>query len=409
MEAALQPEHADEGIAQRRAAVEVQEKWREAQQEERRAEHERGARLPARRGQPRRLPPAPREHVIVEQREAQHEGQQIEEAVVAGRPDAEHERRGGRGRQAAHAPGTCVAEGHAQLAGQRGEGRDALRGERQLVHPPARPEGQRLRLVVVVQRGQVPPGGVAARELRHARAPHQAEEQPAEEPHGEARRLAQPRAASRPERVRRREQQRQEAGLEHQPVPLVAEEELPRATEREIQREAAEGGEPGQHADGEQHARRRPAPGEPQQRGVAAALAPAERRHVGEADVGPRGQRLEPGLIRQDAPLADQPAQLNRQRDERERVGRAEPRQQRAPNAAQARGVLRAGRGASGGRGRLRRAHARARGPRAPPRSRPPRGAPSPRAPRRSRCPGAAAAPRSRSAPRPGASDGSRS
>ena len=52
----------------------------------------------------------------------------------------------------------------------------------QLMHVPGERRRQRLRLVVVAQRRQVAPGGVAAQQLHDAAEEHQAEEQPAEKP-----------------------------------------------------------------------------------------------------------------------------------------------------------------------------------------------------------------------------------
>ena len=68
-----------------------------------------------------------------------------------------------------------------------------------LVGVPADPRGERLRLEVEMEGGEIAPGPVSAREFDRARGEHQTEEQPPEEKDGELRGRGCARARSPPE------------------------------------------------------------------------------------------------------------------------------------------------------------------------------------------------------------------
>ena len=94
----------------------------------------------------------------------------------------------------------------------------------QQVRGPAQRVRHRLRLVVVVERGQVTPRGVAA-ELDEPRAELEPEDEPEHREHDEARRRGGVAA----------EERDREAGLAEQHLPAEAVERLPDAHDREVE------------------------------------------------------------------------------------------------------------------------------------------------------------------------------
>src|SRR5260370_1114218 len=83
---------------------------------------------------------------------------------------------------------------------------------------PTTPGGKGLRLGVDGEGGESPPGRVAALELHQTRAQHQPEEQEAQQPEGDRRRLGLP---PRPRKhAWRGQEEGQEACFEEQAVPL---------------------------------------------------------------------------------------------------------------------------------------------------------------------------------------------
>src|SRR5438128_3080858 len=105
---------------------------------------------------------------------------------------------------------------------------------RVLISPPADYRRQWLRPVVIIERGQLPPAIVAARQLHHAGHDHELKEQQLEQENRRSRNRDVA-AAIRPE-LPRREKDRQETRFEQQAVPVETEERLSRNRERQIKR-----------------------------------------------------------------------------------------------------------------------------------------------------------------------------
>ena len=271
---------------------------------------------------PRRpgLTPPPWPHPVVQEQEAEGDRQQVEEAVVAGdgdQPLQAHQRPGGR---EPHPPRGQDQERDQALGREHQRRRPLLEPRRQVVRVPRGPRRQALGLIVVLERGQVPPGGVAAAELGQRRSDHEAEQQPAQRRQRQARgRRVAPRARA---CAPGRQEDGEEAGFEQQPVPLEPEEVLADDVEREVERPA------GDERSGRRHAGRHQRRGEHAraaqrvERAVAGAE-PGHRRQVPEADRPVVLRHGREGIARrQDAALPDQAQDLRPQRDERDQIDR---------------------------------------------------------------------------------------
>jgi len=178
------------------------------------------------------------ERVVVEQGEAEGDRQQVEEAVVPGGADGQLEDHECPERDEPGPAGSEDEEGHDELHGEHERARDALRQQRQLACVPRQGVGDGLRPVVVVEGGEVPPGGIAPRELGDAGAPHQLEHQDPQEPDRHRRRG---RLAARPARsqvVPGRQEEGEEAGLGQEDVPLERQERLAEVDEGQVEGEA---------------------------------------------------------------------------------------------------------------------------------------------------------------------------
>ena len=174
---------------------------------------------------------------IVEQRDAQHEREQVEEPVVPGDRDAElseHEQRARRDAPPAEAGWHEDEPGRAQLDRECSQRHALAHPRRELLRVPRRPRRQRLRPEVVVERREVTPPRVAARELRDPGEEHQLEEEQPHEPTQRPRRHPLLLEARQP--LRGRVQQREQARLEQQPIPLKPQEGLTHDTERQVER-----------------------------------------------------------------------------------------------------------------------------------------------------------------------------
>jgi hypothetical protein len=112
------------------------------------------------------------------------------------------------------------------------EDAELLEPVRPEVQPPADRVRKRLRLVVVVEAGQVAPAPVAA-QLDEPRPEHDAHDQPAEQP-DDCRRRREPRERARVHQ--RTEEHGQEPGLEELDLPAVAVPVLPDVHEGHVER-----------------------------------------------------------------------------------------------------------------------------------------------------------------------------
>jgi hypothetical protein len=264
-------------------------------------------------------PPSPREQVVVEEGDAERPGEQVEEPVVAGRGDRDlQEEEAGR-RDHAETTRAEDEEGEHELDREHDRAGDALRGVRQVVCVPARPRREGLRPVVVLEGGQVPPDRIAARELDPAREEHEAEEEQAQQEEDHRRRR--PGAGRSEEAGRRGPQDREEAGLEEQRVPLELEEGRADRHEREI--EAPEEDESRQRQDARDEGRSgdHPRRAHGAQDGVARAEPPEDGRDLEERLPAELALRpLEEAGDRREPARAEQPLDLPAERPEREQV-----------------------------------------------------------------------------------------
>ena len=180
--------------------------------------------------------------------------EQIEEAVVAGERDQEHQD-GDRGRAGgADAARAEEQPGRAELDREQGEAGELLDGARQEVRPPGERRRQGLSPIMVRERGEIPPRGIAAEQLDHGRLEHQLEQQQTQQPKGAEGRLGPRSLSKRP----RDEEQRDEARLQEESVPLEAHEVRADHAQRQVQRPAGE--RAGSGGGVEDQARRRRAP-----------------------------------------------------------------------------------------------------------------------------------------------------
>ena len=158
-------------------------------------------------------------HGIVEQHHAERDRQHVEEAVVAGGEDQQLEARRGHERDEALARAAPDEHRNAELDRRTSSAQEsccAHAGRRFAYH--ADPGRQRLRPVVVFERRQVSPRGIAREQLHRAGAEHQTEQQPAEHPDDRFRRRRFATQA-RPE-IQRRDEDRQESRLDAAGCPI---------------------------------------------------------------------------------------------------------------------------------------------------------------------------------------------
>ncbi len=190
--------------------------------------------------------------VVVEAREAEAEREQVEEGVVAGEGDHDLQRREGQRSPMPESPWRGNEERRGQLDREHRRARAHLEPAGQLVRVPRKDGRQRLGLVVEAERGQVPPGGVPARELHEAGEEHEPEEKP---PGKVARELGRVVVRLRPAQRPRDEEDAHQRAFEEERVPLEVVKDL--AGRREGQRaypheRQAEGGGVAQEHEGRQ-------------------------------------------------------------------------------------------------------------------------------------------------------------
>ena len=260
--------------------------------------------------------PAP----VVQQRHAQHDRDQVEEAVVAGGRDERLEGEEPDERDLPRATRGEHEEGQPQLDHEHHGAGEGLERAWEMARVPGEGRGQRLRPVVIAEGAQVVPGRVAPRELREAGAEHQLEQEQAEQPDDDGGRSGLVARAARADVCPRREEQAEEPGLGEEHVPLEGQEVLSEVDEGEVEGPAdGEERSLGEAQKGQQR-RRRPTVAENRQRGVARAQ-PAQRGQQPErlrpARLARREQQLPGG---QEAMLADQAVDLRPERQERREV-----------------------------------------------------------------------------------------
>ncbi|OPZ09639.1 MAG: hypothetical protein BWZ08_00249 [candidate division BRC1 bacterium ADurb.BinA292] len=205
---------------------------------------------------------------------------------------------------------------------------------RQVRRQQADPRRQRLRPVVVIERGQLAPERVAAGQLDHPRLEHQPEKEPPQQPaanRGRRRFIlrARPPPPGGPQR-------RQQTRFQQQRVPLVAHEPLAGDREREIESPAAEQRRPGRDPQAGQNRQRHPRQALTDKHRIARAD-PRQRR---DGAPRPRPQHsacpLEILADGQHAIGSDQSAHLNQQggeRDEKDERHAAQDHPARQPPA----------------------------------------------------------------------------
>ena len=208
---------------------------------------------------------------------------------------------------------------------------------RQLVRVPAVHVGSGCVSIVEAQRGEVPPGRIAARELDAAREEHQAEQQPAQQPEHDRRRRARAgsRRAARRAAPRRSRGSRSRAAGRPTGTRGTAARRRPargRASQRDQQRWPAARGRRRAAAP-----RSRPATQAPCS---AASLAPSQNsvgtRQTASAPSAARA-RARNGVRREEAVVPEQAVDLPAQREERRQVHEPERAQEEAagPRVAQ--------------------------------------------------------------------------
>ena len=218
--------------------------------------------------------------------------------------------------------------------------RRGVKPVRQVLHVPADPGGQRAILVVVVHRGEVAPGEVAARHFHHARFEIDAEPFPLQQEKARARggmRAAEARAES-----RRREKERDESGFEQHSVRLVAGKILRRADERKKADEAdRERARAARHSNTTSSDAIRPDPADQHERAIARAE-PEERRREPESLPMKRGRnRLQIIASGKNSVGADESLDLKEQRIKRGKINQTRAREEKSSAARDGPGVLR--------------------------------------------------------------------
>jgi hypothetical protein len=269
------------------------------------------------------------ERAVVEEGRAEHEGQRVEEAVVAGRRDRELETGDAGAGDEARAPAGEDQQREAELDRERREGRRAKPGAGELVREPARPGRERLRLEVMGEGAETAPARVSGEELHGARHEDELREQAARQPDRE--RMGRGAAAAERQQAPRRHEQREEARLEQQRVPLVGEEDPAGGDEREVEREEAGEGQAGRYAERDRDGERRAGGAERVQRRVAGAE-PEQCRAL-ERRAFPSEAR-EQARRRGDPAAPEEALELHLEREEGREVDPAEASDERADDEA---------------------------------------------------------------------------
>ncbi len=283
---------------------------------------------------PRQQCPRRSEVPVIEHRQAQDDRQDVETTVVAGREDQQLEEHQADEPHTAQDARAEHEERGDQLRVEHHADRRPVEPPGELVHVPARPGRQGLRQVVVVEGAPLDPRPVAVRELHDAREEHQPEDQPAEQPDGRHPRLV-PGGAEAPGPGR--QQQRQQARLEQQRVPLEAEELLPHDRQRQVRRPADGQARPRQKTGRQQDAAGHTDPADRVKHPVGR-VDPEDRRDVPD-DPGGDGSDspvddIEVARSGQNAARADQPVNLHDQRAERREVDQAQRAKEDRPHQA---------------------------------------------------------------------------
>src|SRR5579862_969488 len=158
-----------------------------------------------------------RQRLIVKQKQAQPDGQKIEERVISRDQDQylepDHQPRSEQSNSARHEN----KERNAEFDGEHRKRRRPLKALRQLVRIPCENRRQGLRVIVKIERRQIPPGRIVAQQLYRSRKQAEPEYQPSEQPH---------------DGLRPAQKNRQESAFDQQRVPLESEELLPRRAQR---------------------------------------------------------------------------------------------------------------------------------------------------------------------------------
>jgi hypothetical protein len=129
------------------------------------------------------------EKLVINKRQAQNNGEQVEEVVVSGGHDGDlEEHLQVEGDVAHRSDRQEEEEGHDALDEVRAEHPSVQQPLRHVVSVPRQRRRDALRLEVHVQRCQIPPRVAAAGHFDHAGGKHQAEEQPADRPEADRRR-----------------------------------------------------------------------------------------------------------------------------------------------------------------------------------------------------------------------------
>ena len=253
--------------------------------------------------------------VVVETRRAQHEREQVEEAVVPGRGDHElerrdHGRRGQAQRARAEEPERC-----GQLREEREGGPGGKEAVGQLGGERARPRREGLRPEVEPERAEIAPGRIARQQLHEAGEQHQLDEQEAQavDPDGGP---------------RTREERAEERALEEQRVPLVREEDVADRGERQIRGPGPEERDAGRPAGQHEERAGEPAGADHVQRGVGAREPePGRELPHGGREAELLARRREELAGGRDAARAHEAQELHVERGEGDRKDRAEAAQ----------------------------------------------------------------------------------
>ena len=159
---------------------------------------------------------------------------------------------------------------------------------------------------MIGQRRQIPPIGIAAQQLDHARHEHEAEQQPAQQPDARAPSEAQ--------------QQREKSGFQQERVPLVSHEVLPAIEQREIEHIEQKQAHAGQQIEDQQQRQPRSSPAH----GLNGEIACAPPEHHRHQEETLRPDTAADGIDQfgqwQDAMAADQPLRLHAEGDEGRKV-----------------------------------------------------------------------------------------
>ena len=212
---------------------------------------------------------------------------------------------------------------------------------REEVEPAAQRPGDGLRLEVVVEGGEITPAGVAA-QLDQARAEHDAEDQPAEQPEDRRRRWP---SRERARVEQRDEEDREDARLEQLDLPAVSVPVLADLDEGQVQ--SPEQGEQDRVREAREQEQREP-DAEPRQddERVIGDAEPEEGREPGEA-LGARAEpardQVEEAVGGQQPVVSDQRQDLRGEREEGKEVDASQQPQDQEAREPVGRPGLRAG------------------------------------------------------------------